>query len=133
MQKPTSLADHLQDWEALLAAVDQNLSQLPQLTIARARLNGMLEQARFLLPLQATQAAAKQATSQELEAVLTTGRKIATVIRFTVKEHYGNRSEKLTEFRIQPFRSRTVPPTLPPPESPAPDEASSTPSMPSDV
>jgi hypothetical protein len=121
MRNPTSLADHLQDWELLLVAVDQNLADLPQLQIARNKLEGMLEQARILVPQQAAQAAAKQSTSQELEAVLTTGRKVATVIRFTVKEHYGNRNQKLTEFNIQPFRSRTVPATLPPPESPAPE------------
>lgn len=123
MRNPTSLADHLQDWELLLAAVDQNLGDLPQLQIARNKLATMLEQARVLVPLQAAQASAKQSTSQQLEAVLTTGRKVATVIRFTVKEHYGNRNQKLTEFNIQPFRSRTVPPTLPPPESPAPEPA----------
>lgn len=121
MRNPTSLADHLQDWEVLLAAVDQNLPDLPQLQIARDKLEGMLEQARTLVPLQAAQAAAKQSTSQQLEAVVTAGRKVATVIRFTVKEHYGSRNQKLTEFNIQPFRSRTVPPTLPPPESPAPE------------
>lgn len=120
MRNPTSLADYLQDWEVLLAAVDQNLDDLPQLQIARNKLEGMLEQARILVPQQAAQAAAKQSTSQQLEAVLTNGRKVATVIRFTVKEHYGNRSEKLTEFSMRPFRSRTVPPTLPQPEDPAP-------------
>lgn len=120
MRNPTSLADHLQDWELLLAAVDQNLGDLPQLQIARNKLEAMLEQARTLVPQQAAYAALKQGTSEQLEAVLTTGRKVATVIRFTVKEHYGNRNQKLTEFNIQPFRSRTVPPTLPPPESPAP-------------
>jgi hypothetical protein len=125
MQKPTSLADYLQDWAALVAALDQNSGDFPYLTAARNKLNDMLERAQLLLPLQATQASMKQSTSQQLEAVLTRGRKVATVIRFTVKEHYGNRSEKLTEFRIQPFRSRTVPPTVPPPESPAPAEPSS--------
>ena len=120
MRNPTSLADHLQDWELLLAAVDQNLGDLPQLQIARDKLEGLLDQARVLVPQQAAQAAAKQSTSQQLEAVLTGGRKVATVIRFTVKEHYGNRNQKLTEFNIQPFRSRTVPATLPPPENPAP-------------
>jgi hypothetical protein len=126
MQRPTSLADHLQDWETLLAAVNQNAGDLPQLEITRDKLNALLEQARSLLPVQAAQAAAKQSTSQMLEAVLTNGRKVATVIRFTVKEHYGNRSEKLAEFRIRPFRSRTSPPELPAPEIEAPpDEPSS--------
>lgn len=120
MRNPTSLADYLQDWQLLLAALEQNIGDLPQLETARTKLDGLLEQALTLLPVQAAQAAAKQSTSQQLEAVLTAGRKVATVIRFTVKEHYGNRNEKLTEFNIQPFRSRTVPATLPPPESPAP-------------
>ncbi|MES1244181.1 MAG: hypothetical protein ABUT39_21430 [Acidobacteriota bacterium] len=127
MRNPTSLADYLQDWELLLAALEQNQGDLPQLEIARTKLSGLLEEARTLLPLQAAHAAAKQSTSQQLEAVLISGRKVATVIRFTIKEHYGNRNEKLTEFHLQPFRSRTVQPTLPPPESPAPAGPSSTP------
>jgi hypothetical protein len=126
MQKPTSLADHLQDWAALIAALDQNEGDFPYLTATRNKLNDMLERAQVLLPMQAAQAAMKQSTSQQLEAVLTRGRKVATLIRFAVKDRYGNRSEKLTEFRIQPFRSRTVPPEVPAPESPAPAEPSST-------
>jgi hypothetical protein len=126
MQKPTSLADYLQDWETLLAAVDQNVGEIPQVEVARTKLRGLLEQARTLMPVQAAHTAAKQTISQQLEAVLTNGRKVATVIRFTVKEHYGNRSQKLVEFRIQPFRSRTVPPELPAPEIAAPPEPSST-------
>ncbi len=126
MQKPTSLADHLQDWETLLAAVDQNVGEIPQVEIARTKLRGLLEEARILVPRQAAQAAAKQSTSEQLEAVFTKGRKAASVIRFIIKEHYGNRSQKLAEFRIQPFRSRTVPPELPAPEIAAPPEPSST-------
>lgn len=125
MQKRTSIADHLQDWELLLAAVAENADELPQAEIARSKLIGLLERARALQPVQAAQTAAKQGTSQQLEGVLTIGRKTASVIRFIVKEHYGNRSERLTEFRIQPFRSRTVPPKVPPPEIAALSEPSS--------
>jgi hypothetical protein len=119
MRRLTSLADFLQDWEMLTAALEQNQGDLPQLESARTRLVFLLEQARILLPQQAAQVAAKQSTSQQIEAVVASGRKIATVIRFTVKEHYGNRNEKLAEFRLKPFRSRTVAPPPPTPEAPA--------------
>ncbi len=122
MHKRTSIADYLQDWETLLAALEENASDVPQTEIARTKLLSLLGRARSLMPLQAAQAAAKQTTSQQLDLVVTTGRKAASVIRFILKEHYGNRSEKLAEFRIQPFRSRTPLP-LPAPEIAAVSEA----------
>lgn len=121
MQKRTSIADYLQDWETLLAALEENAAEVPQAEVARAKLQGLLAQARSLMPLQAAQIAAKQSTSEQLGQVVTTGRKAASVIRFILKEHYGNRSQKLAEFRIQPFRSRTSPPP-PAPEIAAPSE-----------
>jgi hypothetical protein len=50
---------------------------------------------------------------------------MATVLRFSLKLFYGPRSEKLTEFGIQPFRGRTPAPELPPPpiESTAPADS----------
>jgi hypothetical protein len=45
--------------------------------------------------------------------------RLGTVLRFAVKQHFGIRAEKLTEFSLQPFRGRKrqapvfVPPTDP--------------------
>jgi len=34
------------------------------------------------------------------------GRRLATVLRTSVREHYGNRNQKLAEFGLQPLRGR---------------------------
>jgi hypothetical protein len=41
--------------------------------------------------------------------------RLATVLRFSLKQFYGPRAQKLVEFGIQPFRSRTRKPNPPPP------------------
>ncbi|HEX7185186.1 MAG TPA: hypothetical protein VF756_25395 [Thermoanaerobaculia bacterium] len=58
---------------------------------------------------------------------LAEGRKLATFLRTGVKQHYGNRSEKLAEFDLQPFRGRksqaTPPPEKRPGKQPDPEKA----------
>jgi hypothetical protein len=48
--------------------------------------------------------------------------RLVTVLRLTLKHFYGIRSEKLTEFGIQPFRgrSRRTAKGLPPPKPAGP-------------
>jgi hypothetical protein len=64
---------------------------------------------------QASFAASKQQASQQLTSLMLECQRLATVLRFSLKQHYGPRSEKLTEFGLQPFRSRTPKPVPPPP------------------
>jgi hypothetical protein len=56
---------------------------------------------------QAAFAASKQGATQRLQALLTDGRKLATFLRSGIRQQYGNRSEKLVEFDLQPFRARS--------------------------
>ena len=61
-------------------------------------------------------AAQEKWSSRELErqlagalferAMLNQGRKLATMLRGAVREHYGNRNEKLAELGLQPLRFR---------------------------
>lgn len=122
MPKLTTYSGHLGDWTKLLAAIVENEGSLPHLTIPRDQLQVLLEEARDLLAAQAAQAAAKQQTSRRLEEVVSLGSKLATSLRVSIKVIYGNRSEKLTEFHMRPFRGRTRTATTPPaPEAPAPE------------
>lgn len=122
MSKLTSYSDHLGHWASLLAAIVENEGNLPHLTIPRDQLQAFLDEARDLLAAQAAQAAAKQQTSRRLEEVVNLGSKLATSLRVSIKVVYGNRSEKLTEFHMQPFRGRTRAAATPPgPEAPAPE------------
>ena len=53
---------------------------------------------------QAASQAAKQTSSQELQAMIIDGQRLAALLRQAVKQHYGPRSEKLAEFHLKPFR-----------------------------
>ena len=39
--------------------------------------------------------------------LLAQGRKLATVLRTSVREHYGNRNQKIAEFGLQPLHTRS--------------------------
>lgn len=112
----------LNGWERLLASLEANKDAFPQLDVYRAQLAAMLAQAREASAEQAAMAASKQQATQRLQTLLADGRKLATVLRTGVRQHYGNRAEKLVEFDLQPLRSRTrvattgvKPPTVTPP------------------
>jgi hypothetical protein len=122
MPKLTTYSDHLGHWTSLLAAIVENAGSLPHLTIPRDQLLAFLDEARDLLADQAARAAAKQQASRRLEEVVSLGSKLATSLRVSIKVVYGNRSEKLTEFHMRPFRGRTRTATTPPgPKAPAPE------------
>ena len=129
MQKPTSYADYIKEWEDLLAPLVENSAEMPQLEIPTGKLQGMLDYVRTLSQQQAVYTASKQDASKKLEAAIEQGRKLATFLRFGIKEHYGNSNEKLKEFRIQPFRSRLRKVSGTPPVEIAP----SVPSTPADI
>jgi hypothetical protein len=80
----------------------------------------LLAQGVDLTKEQAVFRASKQEKTQQLQAVLAEGSRLATLLRNSVKQHYGPTSEKLAEFGLQPFRGRKVKPAPEPdPEPPA--------------
>jgi hypothetical protein len=86
--------------------VAANINELPHLEAQRAKLQAILEEFRSLTTQQDLHAAAKQQISQRMKVLLADGKKLATFLRTGIKEHFGNRNEKLVEFGIQPFRRR---------------------------
>ncbi|MFY9824031.1 MAG: hypothetical protein WAM82_21815 [Thermoanaerobaculia bacterium] len=116
----TRYSDFINRWEKLLTALLANIAELPHLEAPRGKLQGLLEQVRLLLTQQDVHTASKQQVSQQLKVALADGKKLATFLRTGIKEHFGNRSEKLVEFSIQPFRRKkpdlaAVKPTTEPP------------------
>jgi hypothetical protein len=110
-------------WERLLVSLEANAQDLPHLETHRGLLAGMVAQAREISAQQAAMAASKQEATKRLQALLVEGRKLATFLRTGVRQQYGNRSEKLVEFDLQPLRVRTRPAavgTKPSPATPAP-------------
>ena len=67
--------------------------------------------------------------AKRLQWLLAEGRKLATFLRGGVKQRYGDRSEKLVEFGLAPFRAKAKakteqkPPVTPPPPTPHPTTA----------
>ena len=106
MPESNSYADAVNEWEELLTAIEQNSDDLPQLEIPRQRLQTLLTQIRAYAAEQAALTASRQQATKRVTFLLTQGRKLSTVLRTSVREHYGNRSEKLAEFGLQPLRSR---------------------------
>jgi TolA-binding protein len=70
------------------------------------KLAGLVVQAGDIAKRQSSLVAEKQEVSKQLRAVINEIRRLSTVIRLSLKEHYGIRSEKLAEFGVQPFRGR---------------------------
>lgn len=112
-------------WEQLVKSLEANASDFPQLAEERAQLQALLDQARQVAAQQAALTASKQLMTKQIQDLLVEGQKVATFMRAGVRHRYGNRSEKLVEFGMQPFRSRprvvkvvaTQPPAPPAPAS----------------
>jgi hypothetical protein len=116
-------ADHVKEWEELTASLAAAAAELPQLDLQRAALEAFLAQARDLTLQQAAFQASKQKISVQLRTVMTEGMKVATALRVNLKQIFGNRSEDLVKFGIQPFRSRSRKVTPAPEPVPAPTSA----------
>lgn len=106
MSESNSYAEVVTGWERDLTATERNLKDIPQAEIPRQKLQGILDEVKELSAEQASLTARKQEASKRVQVLLFQGRKTATALRTLVREHYGNRSEKLAEFSLQPFRGR---------------------------
>ncbi len=114
------------------AALAANAAELPYLAGPHERLDLILGDAQQTARQQSALIADKQETSKRLKSLVVEGQRVATGIRRLLKQNYGNRSEKLAEFGVQPFRGRTLKtkPGAPPPTPTTPTTPSSTPPTP---
>lgn len=87
-------------------ALTANREELPQMEIPLANLDVLLNQAKELRAQQASLTASKQEVSKRLVGVLREAQFLITFLDAGIRQHYGNRSEKLVEFGLQPFRSQ---------------------------
>ncbi len=114
-KKETTSAGKIGDWQRLLAPLAANGDELKHLEVPRTQLAAMAAEAEDMKKQQTAQRAAKQAATQQFQEMLTEGDRLATLLRQAVKQHYGIRAEKLSEFGLQPFRGRKQPATRRPP------------------
>jgi hypothetical protein len=113
-------SDHIKEWEELTASLAAMASELPHLDPQRTALENFLVEARALTLQQANFQAGKQKISVQLRTAMTEGMKVATALRVNLKQIYGNRSEDLVKFGIQPFRGRKAKPAPEPTPPPTP-------------
>src|SRR4051794_11497681 len=104
----------LNGWDRLLAALEANAPEFPQLDAYREELKAKIAAAQEASSQQAALAASKQDVTKRLQGILADGRKLATLLRGGVRHRFGNRAEKLVEFDLQPFRSRIRQPKVSP-------------------
>ena len=111
-----SYADVVAGWKDLRGGLTANVADVPYLELHTQQLGGFITQTEDLTNQQAAHTAAKQQVTRQIEELIDLGQKLATFLRVGVRQHYGNRSEKLVEFGLQPFRGKKRPPEpIPPP------------------
>ena len=126
-------ANDLKQWEQTTTSIAANAADLPQADIPRAALEKLTEELRKLVVEQKLHQGNKQQATARMAEIHSAGSKLATVLRFLVKQHYGNRSEKLVEIGIKPLRSRVrkTATAVPPAPTPGPTpEVPTTPTTP---
>ena len=106
MSKETTYAGILGEWERWTTALLGDGSSLGHLEVPRADLEALTVRGKELIQKQSELTASKQDTSKELRKLIIEGQRLATVLRFAVRQRYGIDSEQLAKFGLQPFRGR---------------------------
>jgi hypothetical protein len=122
----TRHGDRFKVWRTTSASAAANASEVPQAELTRVALDKVIVEVDKVLIDQGAFQASKQLSSQRLKTLVNQGNKLNTVLTTIIKEHYGNGSDKLVEFGIQPLRTRTKAKVEPPP-APAPNSGTSGP------
>jgi hypothetical protein len=117
MTKETTYQGKRGVWQRMSTALLANSGELGHMEVQRASLMTLHDQVHGLFQEQGELTARKQEISKQIREVVEEGERLATVLRFAIKQHYGIRAEKLAEFGLQPFRGRKrAEKPLPPPE-----------------
>ena len=120
----TSFAALMGEGDHLLVTVQVNNAELAHLQEARSQLSANMDVARAASVRQDTAKALVQQATRDLEKSMVDTRELITRLRNGIRTQYGLRSEKLTEFGMQPRRApvrkaKTKPAPVPQP-APAP-------------
>ena len=92
------------DWEMLMNAVIANADDLAHLEPVRTELAAVLQRAKELGAQQDRILSESQQTSRVIDETLRRGDSLAARLRSGIRAKYGYKSEKLTEFQLQPYR-----------------------------
>ena len=101
---PRSRGDVVLEWEKLIAALRANPQVLVAVEPVLQEFEALLEEIRGLVVQQAAQTATVQQTSQDIKDRVKRGRLLAGRLRSAAKAVFGDRTEKVIEFGMRPFR-----------------------------
>lgn len=107
MAKARTQKEALGDLQKFRTVLSTNKDQIPHLQGTITTFEGMLDTLVETTGQQANLMAGKQELSKKIQMLLTETQRLANVLRAALKAHFGIRSEKLTEFGLQPFRGRS--------------------------
>lgn len=116
-KRETSQTGVLGSLQRFHSKLEANSVDLSHLEVSRAKFGTLLSRLDELSKEQGALRARKQEASKEIQSLLVETQRLGSGLRVMVKEHYGPRAEKLSEFDIQPFRGRKT--KAPSPGSPA--------------
>ena len=105
-RQKTFFSTSVSGWERFITALAANAGDFTHVEEHRGQLQLLAERARALAVEHDLHTAAKQDAARQLAEVLGEGGRLATFLRNAVKVRYGNRSDKLLEFGVQPLRRR---------------------------
>lgn len=106
MGELTAYGKTFRDWEALLGACEENLSQLPGVEPLVADLTALLSETRALKILEENLAGRRRETAQKVREMIDRGRESARKIRSMVRSHLGTRNERLAQYGVAPIRRK---------------------------
>lgn len=115
MPENTSFSDFITDWERLLTAVTNNEAGLPDLSLQKASLEYILQEAKEVSTRQDASRSQLAIDSKRRREVVFEGRAAASRLRAALKGVLGGHNEKLVEFGIRPIRQRRSIPLVDPP------------------
>ena len=99
-----SHAETIEVWRRILDSTDEDPKEYPELKPARTKLARVYKRVAELRIKQARLTAAAQAATREMQALLEEGSRTANVLRVGLRLHHGNRSPKLIQHGVTPFR-----------------------------
>jgi hypothetical protein len=114
-------------WDRVDSAVTARAAEAPELEVSIPGLREKAKRVRFLFAQQASLTAAKQEVTRELNQLIMEGNAVVDFIKTGARARYGKDSEKLIEFGVKPFRSRSRKAATKPPAPETAKPAASTP------
>jgi hypothetical protein len=123
-----SFADFVTDWTRLLQASDTNQPILPDVTVLKGILQGVVEELKVITARQDAHRASLLADAQRQKELMVQGRDVVIQLRAVIVSHLGPRNPKLAEFRMRYLgrpqrKSEELKAKPKAPETPAPEAA----------